>query len=47
MKAEEICKCGAGGIAMHPCPYRSDVNDDEDTLCNCCEGCTTECAEDI
>ena len=33
--------------APHPCPYKSDINDDNETLCNCCEGCAFECAQDI
>lgn len=31
----------------HPCPYDEDVNHDGDTLCNCCDICTEECARDI
>lgn len=32
---------------LHPCPYKSDINDDPDTLCNCCPYCVSECAADI
>ena len=38
--------CGRRSAAPHPCPFKSDINDDA-TLCNCCEGCTQECADDI
>lgn len=31
----------------HTCPYKSDINDDDVTLCNCCEDCRQECADDI
>jgi hypothetical protein len=31
----------------HPCPYQSEINDDEETLCDCCEDCAQECAWDI
>lgn len=31
----------------HPCPYRSDVNNDDDTLCRCCDACRHECAQDV
>lgn len=31
----------------HTCPYREDIHNDSETLCNCCEDCTQSCAEDI
>lgn len=31
----------------HPCPYRSDISGDNETLCRCCSRCTMECAADI
>jgi len=31
----------------HPCPYRADIYDDEETMCTCCEECVCECAMDI
>lgn len=31
-------------IDMHVCPYRSDMEDDNETLCNCCNECSSECA---
>ena len=31
----------------HTCPYAEDVNDDAETMCNCCDVCTEECANDI
>jgi len=31
----------------HPCPYKKEINDDETTLCNCCEECKRECIDDI
>ena len=30
----------------HPCPYAQEINDD-DSECNCCEDCESECADDI
>ena len=27
----------------HPCPYRTEIKDDCDTLCHCCTACTTKC----
>lgn len=31
----------------HTCPYASDIHDDNETLCNCCEACEYECCQDI
>jgi hypothetical protein len=33
--------------ALHPCPYASEINDDSESLCDCCETHTQECADDI
>lgn len=35
------------GSELHTCPYNEDVCDDHESLCNCCEDCTQECANDI
>ncbi len=34
-------------VGLHTCPYRADVNNDSETLCNCCEKCAYQCAMDI
>lgn len=45
---ELLCKCGINpATEPHPCPYQSDVNNDSDTLCTCCEDCQKQCADDI
>ena len=31
----------------HFCPYRREINDDSETLCDCCERCEDECRDDI
>jgi hypothetical protein len=31
----------------HTCPFRAEINDDNETECSCCEDCTHECAMDI
>lgn len=31
----------------HTCPYLSDIEDDDETLCVCCERCENECYDDI
>ncbi len=33
--------------APHTCPYLSDVHEDRETLCNCCEFCQACCADEI
>jgi hypothetical protein len=44
----EKCKCGKNDCEdEHPCPFLSDIHDDEETLCNCCGDCQHECAMDI
>ena len=44
---EKCCRCGGEGSDPHICPYRYELNGDDTTLCNCCEGCTQECAWDV
>lgn len=39
--------CNRRGSAPHPCPYRSDVKNDHETLCNCCKICANECLRSI
>ena len=31
----------------HPCPYAVEIEDDNETMCNCCSKCEHECAMDI
>lgn len=40
------CKCGEDCDDLHPCPYGSEINND-DTPCNCCPECTQQCAWEI
>ena len=45
---ENVCKCGAPGTPEdHTCPYDADINDDDDSECNCCKACTEDCAHDV
>ena len=54
-KEEVICDhCGKkGDYEPHPCPALFDLDnecnlpEDQQTLCNCCENCTNECAMDV
>jgi len=41
------CRCGAVGEPEHSCPYDEDVNNDPNSICNCCKQCTEACADDI
>ncbi len=41
------CSCGEPGKPLHSCPYKEDIGGNPFTLCNCCDGCTTNCAMDI
>ena len=31
----------------HTCPYAEEINDDSDSLCDCCSDCEHECCMDI
>lgn len=48
-KPKELCEhCHKNDAeADHTCPYAADIHDDYETLCNCCEDCQYECAQDI
>ncbi len=48
---KEENKCGGSfcqgknpGDDDHTCPYQSEINDDNESLCNCCADCSYECA---
>jgi hypothetical protein len=32
---------------LHPCPFSEEINDDSETLCNCCRECYGDCCMDI
>lgn len=35
------------GEPLHTCPYRVGVLQDEVKLCNCCDACRQNCADDV
>jgi len=37
------CTCDQEYIEPHPCPYKSDIDNDDDTLCTCCAYCEEQC----
>lgn len=41
------CTCAKETIAAHQCPYQSDVNNDAEYQCNCCDFCQRNCLDDI
>lgn len=41
------CRCGNPGTEEHTCPYAEDINNDSESLCNCCNECAGQCAMDI
>ena len=43
----QFCNKNDGTSELHVCPYKSEINDNEEDLCNCCEDCQHECAMDI
>lgn len=47
MECESKCNCGNDGKKPHTCPFLSDVDNDIETKCNCCDKCTDQCADDI
>jgi hypothetical protein len=32
---------------LHDCPYQSDVNNNTDYRCSCCDACRQNCADDV
>lgn len=42
------CKNGAGerNYSAHTCPFKTEVNEDFDSLCRCCESCEEQCRMD-
>lgn len=44
---ENKCRCGSKGEDEHSCPYAEEINDDFDSLCNCCSSCEQDCCDDI
>lgn len=43
----ERCNENDAAKELHSCPFLSEVHGDDETLCDCCDECTHECAMDI
>lgn len=39
--------CTGKAAPPHTCPYAEEINDDHESLCECCDICAGECAADI
>ena len=46
-ESKKKCKCGNKAKKPHQCPFARDVLEDSKTLCNCCEKCQRQCAQEI
>ena len=33
--------------SLHTCPYKTEINDDYESVCDCCSDCEYECCMDI
>lgn len=46
---QELCQnCKKNpACILSTCPYKEDIHDDYETLCNCYDKCQTECRMDI
>lgn len=52
-KVSESLQCETDGCERrradepHVCPFREEIDDDDKTLCWCCDECVMQCAMDI
>jgi hypothetical protein len=46
---EEKCQNCAKNPAQpkHTCPYAEEIGGDRESLCNCCDDCSYQCAMDV
>lgn len=42
---DEKCTCNECEHETHPCPFQEEINEDSETLCDCCDYCIGECSE--
>jgi hypothetical protein len=47
LRGRESACCENQPEEEHTCPYKSEISDDDESLCTCCEDCAHECAMDI
>lgn len=32
---------------LHTCPFKVEIDDDIESVCDCCEECQDQCADDV
>lgn len=50
MKKKDKCAngvCNNETDYLHACPFQSEINDDNDDYCSCCEECEASCSDEI
>ena len=47
VKDLQTCQHARLNAAPHTCPFKSDINGDNETLCRCCSDCEHNCLMDI
>ena len=46
LEIPETCSCGAPALGEHECPYAAEIGG-KTIMCNCCDECWGQCADDI
>jgi hypothetical protein len=46
-KYDDCDRCTNPAERLHPCPYKVEINEDSDTLCDCCPDCEVICRDEI
>lgn len=47
MENKDHCTCAENNeIQPHTCPYQEELNNDHETLCECCPYCEMQCFYD-
>jgi len=41
------CSECIANVEIHFCPFQSDINNNDEDYCHCCDECTERCAQDI
>ncbi len=48
IQSNGMCKCGKNPKSEpHTCPYKKEIGDDYESLCECCPECEQECKDEI
>jgi hypothetical protein len=41
------CNCAGATEDLHTCPFKTEIHDDHETLCDCCDYCQEQCRYEI